>query len=238
MLKDIIFFYEFACFQLPLSGSQRRRLARGRQAPARFQLPLGITYRFPSTEPEFLLRTFNSLSRDHSPSRECPFSSARHLSLSTPSLGITGPDSSVGSRPTTDDFQLPLSGSRSRASIRRIRSWYFLSTPSLGITSPPVKVPSRAAKIYFQLPLSGSQRPRESREETRQADFQLPLSGSHEVVPCCLYVRIRKLSTPSLGITEAVAKYGANSEQARKAFNSLSRDHYLIVAWSFGASSL
>jgi len=80
-------------FQLPLSGSHHRRLTR-------------------SSAKEQILRTFNSLSRDH---RRDPAAGARRAErqhcLSTPSLGITCKQGSRGGT-SARFFQLPLSGSR------------------------------------------------------------------------------------------------------------------------------
>jgi hypothetical protein len=75
MLKDIIFFYEFACFQLPLSGSRDYRTGPEQPAPLGLSTPsLGITV--------VTTKRWGAFFRGVK-------------SLSTPSLGITEPDSGI-----------------------------------------------------------------------------------------------------------------------------------------------
>ena len=119
-------------------------------------------------------------------------------------------------------FQLPLSGSQSRQSAMR-QAPLLLSTPSLGIThlfvastrvgkttfnslsrdhGAVVVVVVVGAVEVFQLPLSGSP-PHEGRAgKNIVPNFQLPLSGSQYVPILYDPARKKKLSTPSLGITE------------------------------------
>jgi len=144
-------------FQLPLSGSRWRSN--------------GLTVSDDGP--------FNSLSRDHSRSRQhshfCTYSD-----LSTPSLGITGPG----------DPECPGVG-------------VSLSTPSLGITGGQGPDPEGGMLACFQLPLSGS------REAGYQGwgwwgnDLSTPNSLSRDHLSGLGDRRRQrsKLSTPSLGIT-------------------------------------
>ncbi len=65
-------------------------------------------------------------------------------------------------------------------------------------------------------------------------NFQLPLSGSRGAESLLPFSIIRKLSTPSLGITRGLEGLEVGDEDARdEPFNSLSRDHpeCLIDVW-------
>ena len=155
-----------------------------------------------------LHRTFNSLSRDHWQVH----SDHHHIRnsfklLSTPSLGITR-NSEVARTRTVglafnslsrdhyiyrsssalpsarSNFQLPLSGSRSRRESSRPSRVTSLSTPSLGITSSRIRKSPQLRSSSFQLPLSGSP----SRLRARRSGCGMP-----------------RLSTPSLGITGITA---------------------------------
>ena len=225
MLEDIIFFYEFACFQLPLSGSQMwREEAKKAKNSKTFQLPLSGSL----LSADYLVAigengSFNSLSRDHdfSPAMLdiAPGSAFNSLSRDH-QRRLRGEEAGCAG------FQLPLSGSQDReaplpvlravpafnslsrdhalrASRRTVAPCRTLSTPSLGITlrdaSKRIVV---CAGRHFQLPLSGSRAEyRSGSRSARITSFQLPLSGSLRQSMLMFDKILDFLSTPSLGIT-------------------------------------
>ena len=121
--------------------------------------------------------------------------------LSTPSLGITRPNDASAVPCQVDDFQLPLSGSRSHLFLiaENFGQPSELSTPSLGITGltgtdrGPVEPFNSLSRDHFEgMPFLFS---------TTPLDFQLPLSGSL-LATSSTGQKPRSLSTPSLGITK------------------------------------
>ena len=173
--------------------------------------------------------TFNSLSRDHEMDR-ARFDRAARISLSTPSLGITGsqgrwPAGAGAARP----FQLPLSGSQCWGKdIEPASASHPLSTPSLGITSPFEQrtVSGQRLGASFQLPLSGSPVSRNGCPAGPGGLAFNSLSRDHRNQKSktrCI-MNSRNLSTPSLGITGSQV-FGGAACLLFNTFNSLSRDH-------------
>jgi len=146
--------------------------------------------------------------------------------LSTPSLGITKRLSSAARGTPRSCFQLPLSGSRLRTARWTLLACTCFQLPLSGSHGLKTRNLCRLKNSSFQLPLSGSRKFPEidqlgnseaafnslSRDHLHlrrmldfqyRQDFQLPLSGSQRWAPeRTLTRRGRRLSTPSLGITE------------------------------------
>jgi hypothetical protein len=160
------------------------------------------------------IRTFNSLSRDHSWGH--PRGLYPRFKLSTPSLGIT------------------------RSVLKSERSGFrlSLSTPSLGITDLSSGCRNRKRPSFNSLSrdhLEGVV------DASRHAVIQLstPSLGitTHDRASRITGLRQHLLSTPSLGITSAKNVSSAIAPTSLRSFNSLSRDHSVLFSAYFANSA-
>ena len=147
---------------------------------------------------------FNSLSRDHLEEYFGELVGWLDVSFNSLSRDHYIYRSSSALPSARSNFQLPLSGSRSRRESSRPSRVTSLSTPSLGITSSRIRKSPQLRSSSFQLPLSGSP----SRLRARRSGCGMP-----------------RLSTPSLGITIEVSCPHCGYRWTYT-FNSLSRDHF------------